>query len=133
MWRCRNALPPIGSAKRGAGLHAERLENQCRRADAGVRSLDHVQPGKGRKQKEPGRDVVAEPKRDEHDEAGEGQHGAVESHLRLLQSSAAARQTSLGWFEMDFLELADAEGIERELLVEGLALPLPNLAQEVFL
>ena len=76
------------------------------------------------------RHEVAERHGQKHHEPGKPQNGTIDSHFTFSFESA---RPLFGRLEVDVLELLDAEHVEHEVLVEGLALAVADLAQEVFL
>ena len=82
--RTNCAIWSPGSAKRDAGLYAQPLERQRRRAKAGERGLDHVESGE-RRQQQPIRSVkLSEREAYQYNPTGKGEHRSVQSHFILL-------------------------------------------------
>ena len=73
-----------GSPERGARLDPEFPEDFRRRAKAGERGLQQVQPDKDRQQEPPDRDPVNQGRREQNHRSGESQNRTINCHGRFL-------------------------------------------------
>src|SRR5689334_8477314 len=85
------SLPSGGvSVERFAGLHAERLEDLRRGAEAGEPGLQHVGADEGGQPEPGGTDPEAEGEACQHHDSGEGKNSIVDLHFNSPCYSAGS-------------------------------------------